>query len=675
MLKNLRIGTKLRSAFLGLGLLMTVVGTAGILSMRSLATAAESIGTNNLPSLQGVMLTTLGLADVRRLELAMLQTKERKDETAFAANAADLETSIKTEVERGIAIYEPLSRRADEDEQWKRVQASLAEYRSHVKSVKSMLEAGQVDSAAPLVASGKALFMKASNDADSLVAMQTTFAAEGLASARATSSRGSLTIAIVLAIAIALAAVFSVILTRDMTRPLAMVAERAARLDRVCVTELRAGIEAMEVGDLSVVPHPSTTLLAFDRKDEIGEMAGTLDAMIIKAQATINAFVRTQSVVRDLVAESTALNAKAVAGDLTSRGDSSKFQGAFGEVVHGVNDILEAVVTPINEAADVLQKLADRDLTVRVMGEYAGDHARIKNSINRAIGNLEQALSGISISATQVAGAAGQIAAGSQTLAAGTSEQAASIEEISGALQEVEAMTRQASQSAETARTMASGAADAARQGETDVTELVAAMRAIKTSADATQKIVKTIDEIAFQTNLLALNAAVEAARAGDAGRGFAVVADEVRTLAIRAAEAARTTADLIEQGAGNALSGVTVTERVSGALAQISSRTARVTEVMGEITSASEQQREGIAQVNAAVSQMSTSTQSAAANAEESSAAAEELAGQARSMQDVVGAFTVNGESSANRSVGRGSAPARRPARAAYRTPELASA
>jgi methyl-accepting chemotaxis protein len=192
-------------------------------------------------------------------------------------------------------------------------------------------------------------------------------------------------------------------------------------------------------------------------------------------------------------------------------------------------------------------------------------------------------------------------------------------------------------------------------------------VRAVSASG-ATAGVVKTIDEIAFQTNLLALNAAVEAARAGDAGRGFAVVAEEVRALAIRAAEAARTTAELIDQSVRSADAGAALTGTVLRHLDDITGHAHRLGEVMAEVAAASEQQRHGVEQITAAIGQMSGATQHAAATAEESAAAAEELAGQSRALAERVSAFRLADEgATAAAAVVRRPAAARHPALAEW--------
>ena len=194
-----------------------------------------------------------------------------------------------------------------------------------------------------------------------------------------------------------------------------------------------------------------------------------------------------------------------------------------------MNATLDVVVGPINEASSVLERVAARDLSARMVGAYAGDHQKIKNSLNTAVGNLDQALTEVSAAAEQVSAAAGQINSGSQSLAQGSNEQASSLEEVSAAIQEMASMTELNTTHAKEAREITQAAGVATAEGVEGMTRLSSAVEKIRDSSEATAKIVKTIDEIAFQTNLLALNAAVEAARAGDAGKGFAVVAEEVR--------------------------------------------------------------------------------------------------------------------------------------------------
>ena len=642
MLARFRLGTKLTSGFIAVALLVVIVGAFGLSSMRQIDAVAMEIAEVNLPSVRGIMLTHLGVSDMRRLELAILNSKEAEDEIAYRANLAELDEVTRATLEKGIAEYEALPRSAEEERQWQDLKAGLAAFRSHVDSVRGMLESGQVTAAAPVVARGKRLFAAVAADADSVVSASMRLTAEDLANAKVTTARGSTVVWVAMGLAVVLALALGFTLTKHITGPLALVVSRAEKLQANCMTDLRNGLQAMATGDLGVTVTPSTTPLQLDRGDEIGQLATTVDAMIANTQAVVADFTSTQAVLRSVIAEGSALNAKAVAGDLQSRGDSAKFHGAFAELVQGTNDILDSVITPIDEASVVLEQLAARDLTARVDGDYKGDHAKIKDSINLAAQNLQEALAGVARSAEQVTVASSAISDGSQSLAQGAGEQAASVEEISSSLNEVEAMSKQASMAAGQARTMAEGAQQATTRGEAGLQELVVAMAKIEESSRATAAIVKKIDEIAFQTNLLALNAAVEAARAGDAGRGFAVVADEVRALAIRAADAAKSTTVLIEQASEHAAAGVGATGRVTEALGAISQRTGEVTEIMREIVAAADQQRVGLEQVTVAITQISSGTQSAAANAEESAAAAEELASQAASMQEAVGAFTL---------------------------------
>jgi len=217
----------------------------------------------------------------------------------------------------------------------------------------------------------------------------------------------------------------------------------------------------------------------------------------------------------------------------------------------------------------------------------------------------------------------GEIAAASNTLSASATEQAASLEETSAALEEMSSMTQRTAQDAQTADTLMHGARQVATRANQSMSQLIESMAKISRTSEETSKIVKTIDEIAFQTNLLALNAAVEAARAGTAGAGFAVVANEVRSLAMRAAEAARNTSDLISGTVKSVQEGSTLVSQTNAAFAEMGDAMLKTAERVSAIAAASKEQALGIEQINKAVAEMDKATQDYAATSEELAASA----------------------------------------------------
>ncbi len=273
---------------------------------------------------------------------------------------------------------------------------------------------------------------------------------------------------------------------------------------------------------------------------------------------------------------------------------------------------------------------------------------------------LRNSVEELSESAVQIASAAGQVAASSQSLAQGASEQTATIEETSSASAEINSMARQTTENSRNSAEAVARAQEGFEKTNQSLAEMVSAMDGINTSSQKISKIIKVIDEIAFQTNILALNAAVEAARAGEAGMGFAVVADEVRNLAQRCAQAAKDTADLIEESIQRSDGGRVKVDQVAVAIGAITAESAKIKILTDEINQGSVEQSTGIEQIGRAITQMEQVTQSSAANAEESAAAAEELSAQAEHMKDVVGALRamVDGAAAAGVAQGHVTAP-----------------
>ena len=232
--------------------------------------------------------------------------------------------------------------------------------------------------------------------------------------------------------------------------------------------------------------------------------------------------------------------------------------------------------------------------------------------------------------ARDVMSTAGVVSQSAQAIAHAASGQTTSLEQTSASLEEIAAMTRANAEQSVRAATLMQETRALVDGSNEMLDQMVESMKGIRQSSDQVSRIMKAIDEIAFQTNLLALNAAVEAARAGEAGMGFAVVADEVRSLAQRSAEAARSTAGLIEDSIHKTQQGSRNVEQVAARVGAITEAVRKVKTIVDQVSEASRQQSQGIDQVTHAVAQIQSGTQRTAASAEESAAASTQLAGQA---------------------------------------------
>jgi methyl-accepting chemotaxis protein len=380
--------------------------------------------------------------------------------------------------------------------------------------------------------------------------------------------------------------------------------------------------QAISEGDMSIE-------LDYSGKDEIGALGNAMKKMIAS--------------IRNLVDDIHHVATGAKNGKLSTRANISLHKGRYSEIIEGFNETLDSVTIPLNEAMQVMESIAHKNLTVRVVGQYKGDMLDFTHNLNEAVDNLDKALSLVDISVDQISSASTEISSSTQALAGATSQQAASIEEISASLEEVNSLTGSNADNARLGLKLADQAVLAVDDGNDAMDKMNKAMDAILNSSQQTSKIIKTIDEIAFQTNLLALNAAVEAAHAGEAGKGFAVVAEEVKSLALRSAEAAKNTNVLIDEAGKNSSVGSQIVEQVSKSFQEMKDQFNKVKSIVNEISSSSDEQSTGVDQISTGVHEMSRVTQMNAASTEESAAAAEELNSQTDELKKMLSTFKVS--------------------------------
>ena len=311
--------------------------------------------------------------------------------------------------------------------------------------------------------------------------------------------------------------------------------------------------------------------------------------------------------------------------------------GMLGEIFE---DTIRRLRSYIGEIADVLEAIAEGDLTKEANQDYMGDFHTIKKSLDSILGALNQTMGQIAASAGHVSNGSDQVSASAQTLAQGATEQASAVTEISTTITGISEDAKRTAEAAEEVGHFVNQAGAQLGISMENVRELSVSMENISNDSKEISTIIATIENIAFQINILALNAAVEAARAGAAGKGFAVVAEEISSLAAKSDEAAKATKELIENSVASITEGGKVMNRVTEALEQTGKLAGNVTVKMEQVVAAVENQTQAMEQVATGVEQISAVVENNSATSQECAAASQEMSSQSGLLKELIYAF-----------------------------------
>lgn len=333
-------------------------------------------------------------------------------------------------------------------------------------------------------------------------------------------------------------------------------------------------------------------------------------------------------------------------GDMSSE-VTYKSKDELGDLADNLRFVLETLSSYISHICERLDSMATGDMSVEMDMDYLGEFESIKHSGNKIINSLNDTLGQLHQASEQVANGSEQVSSGAQALSQGATEQASSVEELAATLNELSGQVSQTAANSRDVNQLIANTVHELESSNEKMESMVHAMSNINDCSSEIEKIIKTIEDIAFQTNILALNAAVEAARAGEAGKGFAVVADEVRSLASKSQEAAKNTTVLINNSLNAVSEGSQLATDTQESLLKVVKGASKIGGNMAKITESADMQAEAIAQVTEGIDQISSVIQTNSATAEESAAASEELFSQSSLLKSLVGRFKLKGMSS----------------------------
>ena len=666
---NLKIRAKLLLSFTILAILAAFIGIYSLKSM-------DAMNSNSLTAYNKTTLPILTLDDIA---VAFQRIRVNAGETLTAQNQNEI-NNIKEKIRSFDALimksakdYEATFLNKEDENNYNKFRSLYSSYNDQLNHYFVLVSAGnKAESATYLTSDMRKTAQELSDHLDKMMDFNAV-AANNLNTLNTDEYQSAkITGIVVISFSVLLAIGIGLLLANYLSANIDLIIGRLVSLSSVCINNLSEGSEQLAEGNLNVDIKTGTKHLDINTKDEIGALAGYINSVITKTQATVASVEKAVAAIKDTVKESTQLVDAAVNGKLSVRGNADKFRGSYKELITGLNNTFEAVVYPIEESSRVLARLGQGDLTARMDGEYKGDFVLLKESINKLGNDFGNTIAEVIEAVSATASASTQISSSTEEMAAGVQEQSSQTTEVAGAVEEMTKTIIETASNSTAAAETAKNSGKVAKDGGAVVLETVEGMNRIAEvvnsaagtvkelgkSSDQIGEIVQVIDDIADQTNLLALNAAIEAARAGEQGRGFAVVADEVRKLAERTTKATKEIATMIKQiqkdtqGAVESIEAGTVevekgkelAGRAGSALNEIIEGSNKVVDMVNQVAAAGEEQSTTAEQISRNIESISSVTHQSAAGVQQIARAAEDLNRLTDNLQQLVSRFKIDG-------------------------------